>query len=216
MLNKPYKWGFTSDIESVRIPKGLSEETVRIISAKKNEPEWCAIALQSTLAFHAHLIPARSREPSRCASYSTHRALPAPMPACRRLRLPLAMLSPRGASGSQARARATPLAPARRMLEFRLRAYKKWLTMEEPSWSDNTFPKIDYNDYYYYSEPKQKAGAAAPPAAPKPRCTSLLLPERYFNLHAACAPKHAFLCRLKPRERSSTRISTLFPPCIWQ
>ena len=51
----------------------------------------------------------------------------------------------------------TDLAQRFRMLEFRLKAYKKWLTMEEPSWSDNSYPKIDYNDYYYYSEPKQKA-----------------------------------------------------------
>ena len=82
MLNKPYKWGFTSDIESETIPRGLSEDTVRLISAKKNEPPW--------------------------------------------------------------------------MLEFRLRAYKKWLTMEEPDWSDNRYPAIDYQAYYYYSEPKQK------------------------------------------------------------
>lgn len=40
MLNKPYKWGFSSDIESEKIPKGLTEDTVRLISAKKNEPEW--------------------------------------------------------------------------------------------------------------------------------------------------------------------------------
>lgn len=40
LLNKPYKWGFSSDIESEKIPKGLSEDTVRLISAKKNEPEW--------------------------------------------------------------------------------------------------------------------------------------------------------------------------------
>ena len=40
MLNKPYKWGFTTDIETLTIPKGLSEDTVRLISSKKNEPEW--------------------------------------------------------------------------------------------------------------------------------------------------------------------------------
>ena len=39
-LQRDYKWGFVSDIESVQIPKGLSEETVRVISAKKKEPEW--------------------------------------------------------------------------------------------------------------------------------------------------------------------------------
>ena len=82
MLNKPYKYGFTSDIESETIPRGLSEDTVRLISAKKREPEW--------------------------------------------------------------------------MLDFRLKAYRKWLTMAEPEWSDNVFPKIDYQDYFYYSEPKLK------------------------------------------------------------
>lgn len=40
LLNKPYKWGFKSDIESEKIPKGLTEDTVRLISAKKNEPDW--------------------------------------------------------------------------------------------------------------------------------------------------------------------------------
>jgi FeS assembly protein SufB len=82
MLAKPYKFGFVSDIESEQIPKGLSEETVRLISKKKNEPEW--------------------------------------------------------------------------LLEFRLKAYRQWLTMEEPDWSDNRYPKIDFQDIVYYSEPKQK------------------------------------------------------------
>ena len=67
ILAKPYKFGFVSDIESEAIPKGLSEETVRLISAKKNEPEW--------------------------------------------------------------------------MLEFRLKAYRKWLQMEEPEWSDNRYER---------------------------------------------------------------------------
>ncbi|CAL6382974.1 unnamed protein product [Bathycoccus prasinos] len=80
MLNKPYKWGFTTDIETLTIPKGLSEDTVRLISSKKNEPEW--------------------------------------------------------------------------MLEFRLKAYRKWLTMEEPDWSDNKYPEIDYQAVSYYSAPK--------------------------------------------------------------
>lgn len=80
MLNKEYKWGFKSDIEAEAIPKGLSEDTVRLISAKKNEPEW--------------------------------------------------------------------------MLEFRLKAYRRWLTMKEPTWSDNHHPPIDFNNIVYYSEPK--------------------------------------------------------------
>lgn len=82
MLNKPYKYGFKTIIESDTFPKGLDEDVVRAISAKKNEPEW--------------------------------------------------------------------------MLEFRLKAYRKWLTMEEPRWSDNTYPKFDYQGISYYSEPKQK------------------------------------------------------------
>lgn len=82
LLDRPYKHGFTTAIESETFPKGLSEDVVRAISAKKNEPEW--------------------------------------------------------------------------MLEFRLRAYRKWLTMEDPRWSDNAYPAIDYQDYSYYSEPKVK------------------------------------------------------------
>eukprot|EP00193_Tetraselmis_chui_P021151 CAMPEP_0177771954 /NCGR_PEP_ID=MMETSP0491_2-20121128/11927_1 /TAXON_ID=63592 /ORGANISM="Tetraselmis chuii, Strain PLY429" /LENGTH=559 /DNA_ID=CAMNT_0019289657 /DNA_START=640 /DNA_END=2319 /DNA_ORIENTATION=+ len=82
ILKRPYKYGFTTAIESVAIPKGLDEDTVRLISAKKEEPEW--------------------------------------------------------------------------LLDFRLRAYKKWLTMKEPEWSDNHYPPINYQDIVYYTEPKQK------------------------------------------------------------
>jgi len=80
MLSKPYKYGFKTIIESDVFPKGLSEDVVRAISVKKNEPDW--------------------------------------------------------------------------MLDFRLKAYRKWLTMEEPDWSDNTYPTIDYQDLSYYSAPK--------------------------------------------------------------
>eukprot|EP00889_Picochlorum_renovo_P003278 jgi/Picre1/30308/NNA_005672.t1 len=82
MLSKPYKYGFKTMIESDVFPKGLSEDVVRAISAKKDEPEW--------------------------------------------------------------------------LLDFRLRAYRKWLTMEEPEWSDNDYPTIDYQGYSYYSAPKVK------------------------------------------------------------
>jgi len=82
-----YKYGFTTDIESVKAPKGLSEDTVRFISAKKQEPEW--------------------------------------------------------------------------LLEWRLEAYKRWLTMEEPSWAMVDYPKIDYQDAYYYAEPKTGANYAS-------------------------------------------------------
>ncbi|MGC1465605.1 MAG: Fe-S cluster assembly protein SufB [Pseudolabrys sp.] len=81
-----YKFGFETVIESDRAPKGLSEDTVRFISAKKNEPDW--------------------------------------------------------------------------MLAWRLEAYKRWLTMREPTWARVDYPKIDYQDYYYYSAPKKKALAS--------------------------------------------------------
>jgi Fe-S cluster assembly protein SufB len=81
-----YKYGFVTDIESEKAPKGLSEDTIRFISAKKNEPEW--------------------------------------------------------------------------MLAWRLEAYKRWLTMREPSWARVSYPKIDYQNAYYYSAPKRKALAS--------------------------------------------------------
>src|SRR6185295_6070810 len=77
-----YEWGFTSDIEQEFAPKGLNEDTVRFISAKKQEPEW--------------------------------------------------------------------------MLEWRLKAYRAWLTMEEVSWAKLDIPEIDFQDAYYYAEPKAK------------------------------------------------------------
>ena len=79
-----YKYGFVTDIESEKAPKGLSEDTVRFISAKKDEPEW--------------------------------------------------------------------------MLAWRLDAYRRWLTMREPTWARVKYPPIDYQDLYYYSAPKKKAG----------------------------------------------------------
>jgi Fe-S cluster assembly protein SufB len=81
-----YKYGFVTDIESDKAPKGLSEDTVRFISAKKSEPEW--------------------------------------------------------------------------MLAWRLDAYRRWLTMREPTWARVEYPKINYQDYYYYSAPKKKALAS--------------------------------------------------------
>src|SRR5438045_7298070 len=86
--NREYKYGWVTDIESETIPRGLTEDTVRLISAKKNEPDW--------------------------------------------------------------------------MLEFRLKAYRHWLTMEEPrKWPNIVFPEIDYQDMIYYSAPKQKATKAS-------------------------------------------------------
>ncbi|OZA94319.1 MAG: Fe-S cluster assembly protein SufB, partial [Rhizobiales bacterium 39-66-18] len=82
-----YKYGFVTDIESEKAPKGLSEDIVRFISAKKNEPAW--------------------------------------------------------------------------MLDWRLDAYRRWLTMREPEWARVSYPKIDYQDLYYYSAPKKKPELAS-------------------------------------------------------
>ena len=75
-----YKYGFVTDIESDHPPKGLSEDIIKFISYKKNEPEW--------------------------------------------------------------------------MLEWRLKAFKKWKKMKEPKWANINFPKINYQDIYYYASPK--------------------------------------------------------------
>ena len=83
--NQEYKWGFVTDIAADTIPRGLNEDVVRLISAKKEEPEW--------------------------------------------------------------------------LLEWRLKAYRHWLTLKEPTWANVSYPKIDYNDIIYYSSPKaQKDG----------------------------------------------------------
>jgi Fe-S cluster assembly protein SufB len=79
-LGEKYKYGFVTDIEMERAPRGLSEDTVRFISAKKGEPEW--------------------------------------------------------------------------MLEWRLGAYKRWREMKEPTWARVHYPKIDYENAYYYAAPK--------------------------------------------------------------
>jgi len=77
-----YKYGFVTDVETDTVPKGLNEDTVRLISQKKDEPAW--------------------------------------------------------------------------MLDWRLRAYRHWLTMKEPRWANLRYPTIDYQDAYYYSAPKMK------------------------------------------------------------
>jgi Fe-S cluster assembly protein SufB len=78
-----YSAGFITDIEMDFAPRGLSEDTVRFISAKKGEPDW--------------------------------------------------------------------------LLEYRLEAYRRWLTLEEPTWARVNYPKIDYQAYYYYAAPKNAA-----------------------------------------------------------
>ena len=75
-----YKYGFVTDIEMETAPKGLNEDVIRFISAKKGEPEW--------------------------------------------------------------------------LLAWRLKAYRHWLTMEEPDWAKLDYQRVDYNDIYYYAAPK--------------------------------------------------------------
>ncbi|MGB0573095.1 MAG: Fe-S cluster assembly protein SufB [Alphaproteobacteria bacterium] len=83
-IGEQYKYGFVTDIDIDLAPKGLSEDIVRLISKKKEEPEW--------------------------------------------------------------------------MLEWRLKAYAQWLTMEEPTWQKPQYPAIDYQDSYYYAAPKTTEG----------------------------------------------------------
>ena len=82
LATREYKYGFVTDIEAEEIPKGLSEDVVRLISAKKNEPEW--------------------------------------------------------------------------LLEWRLKAFRIWQKMKEPTWHNVKYAPIDYQDIIYYSAPKQK------------------------------------------------------------
>ncbi|MDE5785671.1 MAG: Fe-S cluster assembly protein SufB [Duncaniella sp.] len=79
-----YKWGFVSDIDTHILERGLNEETVRYISARKQEPEW--------------------------------------------------------------------------LLEFRLKAYRYWLTLKPPTWAHLDIPEIDFQDISYYAEPVKKEG----------------------------------------------------------
>jgi Fe-S cluster assembly protein SufB len=82
LVNREYQYGFSTDVETDQLPPGLSEDVVRAISAKKQEPEW--------------------------------------------------------------------------LLEWRLKAYRRWLTMAEPHWPNVHYPKIDYQALSYYSAPKQQ------------------------------------------------------------
>ena len=87
LVNQPYKHGFVTDIETEAVAKGLSEDVIRMISKKKEEPEW--------------------------------------------------------------------------LLEFRLSAYRHWLTMEEPAWANVSYPKIDFQDIIYFAQPKPKKQLAS-------------------------------------------------------
>jgi len=84
LVNQEYKYGFVTDIETDALPPGLNEDVIRVISEKKEEPEW--------------------------------------------------------------------------LLEWRLKAYRHWLTMVEPTWPNVHHPPINYQDIIYYSAPKQKDG----------------------------------------------------------
>ena len=87
LVNQPYKHGFVTDIESDVAAKGLNEDTIRLISAKKREPEW--------------------------------------------------------------------------LLEFRLKAFRHWLTMTPPEWANLKYPKIDFQAISYYSAPRPKPKLAS-------------------------------------------------------
>ena len=82
LMQEKYKYGFTTDVHTDIIEKGLNEDVIRLISAKKNEPDW--------------------------------------------------------------------------LLEFRLKAYRYWLTMEMPTWAHLDIPEIDYQAISYYADPTKK------------------------------------------------------------
>ena len=85
LAEQEYKYGFVTDIEQDIAPKGLNEDVIRMISEKKNDPQW--------------------------------------------------------------------------LLDWRLKAYKHWLTMDVPKWPNITYPEIDFNDIIYYAAPKIKEKA---------------------------------------------------------
>ena len=87
LVNQPYKHGFVTEIETEAVAKGLNEDVIRMISKKKEEPEW--------------------------------------------------------------------------LLEFRLNAYRHWLTMEEPEWANVSYPKIDFQEIIYFAQPKPKKKLAS-------------------------------------------------------
>src|SRR5262245_27135639 len=82
LANRDYKYGFVTEVEQESIPRGLTEDIVRLISSKKGEPEW--------------------------------------------------------------------------LLDWRLKAYRTWLTMKEPTWGNIKYGPIDYQSIIYYAAPKQR------------------------------------------------------------
>jgi Fe-S cluster assembly protein SufB len=82
LANREYKYGFVTDVETDTVPPGLNEDVIRLISAKKHEPDW--------------------------------------------------------------------------LLQWRLKAYRHWLTMKEPKWAHVQYPPVNFQDVVYYSAPKPK------------------------------------------------------------
>ncbi|MFA6863037.1 MAG: Fe-S cluster assembly protein SufB, partial [Dysgonamonadaceae bacterium] len=82
LTTSDYKFGFSSDVDTYTIEKGLNEDVIRLISSKKEEPEW--------------------------------------------------------------------------LLEFRLKAYRNWLTMKQPEWAHLNIPEIDFQEIIYYADPTKK------------------------------------------------------------
>ncbi|WP_230532924.1 Fe-S cluster assembly protein SufB [Microvirga roseola] len=115
-----YKYGFETEVEMEKAPKGLSEDVIRFISAKKGEPEW--------------------------------------------------------------------------MLQWRLDAYKRWLTMKEPNWARVSYDKIDYNDIYYYAAPKKN---------PAPKSLDEVDPEivRTYEKLGIPLREQEILAGVEPRNR---------------
>src|SRR5262245_21492468 len=82
LANREYKYGFVTDVETDTVPPGLNEDVIRLISAKKQEPDW--------------------------------------------------------------------------LLEWRLKAYRHWLTMKEPKWAHVHYPQVNFQEIAYYSAPRPK------------------------------------------------------------
>ncbi|MBC7630297.1 MAG: Fe-S cluster assembly protein SufB, partial [Flavobacterium sp.] len=87
LANQEYRYGFVTDLDTDVVPKGLNEDVIALISAKKNEPDW--------------------------------------------------------------------------LLEWRLRAYRHWITLAEPTWQHVAYGPIDYQDIIYYAAPKPKKKLAS-------------------------------------------------------
>src|SRR5437667_12753249 len=108
ILTRDYPYGFVTEIEEDSVPAGLSEDIIRAISSKKNEPDW--------------------------------------------------------------------------MLEWRLRAYRQWLTLKEPTWANVHYGPIDYQALRYYSAPQQRGA--------RPQSVADVDPElpRAYETHAQPLP----------------------------